>query len=88
MECTKALVACDPVDPNVIYGYLVMGEVAGEDVVHYVYIKSAFRQMGIAKMLAKSAHLNLDKFSFTHWTYSTDWLVEKLPGGTYVPYLV
>lgn len=87
-EDTKVFIACDLVDPNVIYGYLVQGSHEGVDLVHYVYVKSAFRGLGIARSLTAAAPLNLDRFVFSHWTFSTDGLVDKLPGGTYIPYLL
>jgi GNAT superfamily N-acetyltransferase len=87
------LVACDTVDPNVIYGYLVKGTYLegslGEvPVVHYLYVKAAFRKMGIARTLVEASKVPLDKFSFSHWTFAMDGLIERLPGAVYIPYLI
>lgn len=42
-------IAADPGEPQVIYGYLV----AEPGVVHYIYVKEAFRKFGIASDLYK-----------------------------------
>ena len=84
---TLVTVACDTLDENVIYGYMVAG-VAPDDntLLHYLYVKSPFRRMGVAKVLG--APLNLDKIVFSHWTFSTDWMIEKWPNAVYIPYLM
>ncbi len=46
-----ALIACNPDDENQIYGWAAMEQSLHGHLVHYVYVKPAFRQMGIAKAL-------------------------------------
>ena len=48
-EGVNVLIACDAETPELIYGYAVMERTP--DVLHYVYVKSAYRKLGIAKAL-------------------------------------
>jgi len=56
-NCTL-LVACDPEDPDVIWGYVAFDQV--DPVLHFVYVKGAFRRMGIGTRLLNEARLMLD----------------------------
>ena len=49
-KCTL-LVACDPDDPDVIWGYVAFD--AENPVLHFVYVKGAFRRMGIGTRLLR-----------------------------------
>ena len=57
-NCTL-LVACDPEDPDVIWGYVAFDQV--DPVLHFVYVKGAFRRMGIGTRLLNEARLMLDE---------------------------
>jgi GNAT superfamily N-acetyltransferase len=46
---TRALVACDPDEPHVIFGYAV-GEPAS-NVLHWVHVKHSFRREGVGRDL-------------------------------------
>ena len=94
LQTAKVLVAADGVDDSVIYGWLVVDELERNDaivgkwaIVHYTYVKSAFRGLGIAHDLWKAAALHPDITLFTHWTYECEKLLEKWPTLTYCPYL-
>ncbi len=45
---TQVTVACSPTDPEQIFGY----SVRQGDVLHWVYVKHAFRKYGLGKVLA------------------------------------
>lgn len=47
----SVLVACNPEESNQIYGYIISGKVQNVIVVHYVYVKQPYRNLGIAKLL-------------------------------------
>ena len=47
------LVACDPEDTDVIWGYVAFDQV--DPVLHFVYVKGAFRRMGIGTRLLSEA---------------------------------
>ena len=53
------LVACDPEDTDVIWGYVAFDQV--DPVLHFVYVKGAFRRMGIGTRLLNEARLMLDE---------------------------
>jgi ribosomal protein S18 acetylase RimI-like enzyme len=54
----ETFIACAESDPATIYGYICFERVEGMLVVHYVYVKHTFRNMGIAKELMKeTAHV-------------------------------
>ena len=57
-NCTL-LVACDPDDPDVIWGYVAFTE--ENPVLHFVYVKGAFRRLGIGTRLLSEAGLILDE---------------------------
>lgn len=51
LERSQCLVACDPEDASVIYGFAVFEPEA----LHFVYVKGAFRGFGIGKALTLAA---------------------------------
>lgn len=80
-------VACNKDDPGQIYGYIVGEEVDGFLVVHYVYVKHTFRNMGIAKLLLDQIGYNPETASlFTHLTDIANKLAAKY-NFVYHPYL-
>ena len=84
---TVVMVAHPEGEPDVILGFIV-GEVVPENsVVHFVYVKPAFKRMGIAKHLFKKSKLDQAEF-FTHWTFDCDELLRKLPNIVYDPYRI
>lgn len=46
-------IACDPNEPGEIYGYVNYQMIDGVFVMHYIYTKHTFRNMGIARQLLK-----------------------------------
>lgn len=73
-------------DKSVIVGYLVMEGAPEKPVVHFCYVKGAFKGMGIANKLIEG--LNLKDLIFTHWTHDCDWIYDRLPFAIYDPYLL
>ena len=51
LERSKVLVVCYAQEPDVIFGYIVHGPM----VAHYIYVKQAFRGLGLARMLYVAA---------------------------------
>lgn len=68
-------------DPEVVLGWCV----TAEKLVHYVYIKPAFRRRGIARALL--AHI-APPFTYTHWTHVLRDLHDKVKDCVYNPYAV
>ena len=56
---STVLVACDPADPDQVYGYAVVEvdtrHAPPRAIVHYVYVKSPFRRLGVGMRLIECA---------------------------------
>ncbi len=74
-EGLRVLVACDPQDENLIYGYTV-GEFLSDDwcLVHWTYCKGPFRKFGIGKSLVDQLIGTANKVQYTHKTHLVDFL--------------
>lgn len=81
---SEVLVACESTD-GPIFGYLVYET---PNLIHFAYVKKSFRHLGIFKELLGHAQLNLNDCAFTHWTKSTDKMLELQTKMLYIPYLV
>ena len=46
LQNSKVLMACNPSDPSQLYGYVVASSVDDIIVVHFLYVKHTFRNMG------------------------------------------
>ena len=78
-------VAHPPNEPGVILGYICVEP--NQPLVQYIYVKKAFRRMGIAKKLYTERNMQ-NNVVFTHWTTDTDWIIKKLTKFIYNPYLI
>ena len=88
LQDSKVLIACNPSDPSQLYGYVVAGEEDGILVVHYLYVKHTFRNMGIGKTLLDATGHSTDKAGvYTHHTRMADKLASK-QNFVYHPYLL
>jgi GNAT superfamily N-acetyltransferase len=88
VKSCKVIVACSDKDPNQLYGYIVAGEQEGCFVLHYIYIKHSFRNMGIAKLLLNSfSHDPAIAAVYTHHTRVCDKLAPRF-NLIYHPYLL
>lgn len=84
---TKILIACNPQNPNTIFGYLVH-QTFKTPIIQYIYVKGPFQKLGIAAEMIREAEIDLKKAIFTHWTFDTNWIMDKYPELTYIPYLI
>lgn len=80
------LVAHPKNDQDTLLGYAVFEKLDDRHVVHFTYVKDAFRMMGIAKTIYKTAEIDMAKLSFSHWTMPVDELIKKYPDIIYNPY--
>jgi ribosomal protein S18 acetylase RimI-like enzyme len=85
----EVLVCALAEDPNTVLGYLAIEEQHGQvrTVIHFVYVKAAFRGLGIARRLFQDARVNPTGCAYTHRTRANRWVDEKYPGLLYNPYL-
>ena len=85
---SKVLVACDPQDSSHLYGYSVAGEQDDVLVLHFIYVKHTFRNLGIGKTLLDAlGHDNSSAAVYTHHTRMADKLAAKY-NLVYHPYLM
>ena len=75
-------------NPDIILAYAIYETGMDGPVVHYIFVKPEFRQLGIAKQMISNLKISLDNCTFTHWTYPVDELIKKLPNMTYDPYRI
>jgi hypothetical protein len=79
------LVACGPLEPDQLYGWLCF---EAPQTIHYCFVKSTYRRMGIAGQLAKEAGIKADKpVTITHWHETCDTLRRHVE-LSYNPYLL
>jgi len=69
-------------EPDIILGFACMESFENTPVLHFIYVKKAFRGLGIAKKLV----WELENLQFTHLTENLD--LEKHPLFVYNPYLI
>jgi hypothetical protein len=75
----RLLAACTKDEPDTVFGWAC---VEG-GVVHYVFVKEAFRRLEIAKQILAAMPKG---FRFTHRTFTAIPLVRNIPGIVYDPY--
>jgi len=72
----RVRLAVNPLDLNYIYGWVV----AQPPVLHYLYVKEAYRPAGVSLQLIAEVGLSLHPTIFaTHWTPAATRLQTKLP---------
>lgn len=87
LPSSTVALACLRDDPSVLIGFAVAA--TKRDGIHFIYVKSAFRRMGIAKALIENLSLNIDKCFCTHWTnFLSQTQRAKWPGLVYDPYFL
>lgn len=82
---TTTFIAHPKDDPNTMLGYLVC-EPGAKPIVHFTFVKEAFRKMGILKRLLEAAEIKEPTFTFSHWTFPVDEFIRKYPELMYSPY--
>lgn len=84
----ETLIACSVDDPTQIYGFINAGREEGIFCVNYVYIKHAFRNLGIGKALVNSFDHDFQTASVvTHTSKVVDRLLAKY-NMIYHPYIL
>lgn len=73
LDRSSVLVACVKDEPGTILGYLVHEP----DQLHYVFVKGAFRRLGIGRGLFDKAFPGQHVIEFTHKTFSAIPILEK-----------
>jgi GNAT superfamily N-acetyltransferase len=86
---SEIAVACKADEPDIIFGYMIYEEQTqiGPYLVHYVYVKEAFRKFGIAKHLIQNLKMKND-FLITHRTDLAKKILKKHPQVVYNPFIL
>lgn len=58
---SQSLILCNPEDPDHIYGFAFYELDPLNSIIHYIYVKPAYRNLGMAKKLIEMMGLDLDK---------------------------
>ena len=88
VENSNILMACNPSDPSQLYGYVVSGKEGDILILHFLYVKHTFRNMGIGKTLLDAVgHTSESASVYTHHTRMADKLASK-HNLVYHPYLL
>tara|TARA_R100000656_G_C3887637_1_gene115846 strand:- start:72 stop:533 length:462 start_codon:yes stop_codon:yes gene_type:complete len=88
LKNAQVVVACNEKDPSQVYGYVVGGDEEGILVLHFIYVKHTFRNMGMGKTLLDAMGHDKEKAGvYTHHTRMADKLAAKY-NLVYHPYLM
>ena len=88
LQNSKVLMACNPSDPSQLYVSVVASSLDHISVVHFLYVKHTFRNMGVGKTLLDATGHSPDKASvYTHHTRMAEKLAAK-QNFVYHPYLL
>lgn len=89
LKRSPVIIACEPAVPAHVLGWVCFELRAGLLVLHYIYVKKAFRRMGIATLMMRDmlAHPDASKgLTYSHWTPAAKPLMKRFH-GVYNPYL-
>lgn len=87
-EDSSVLVACSVEDETTIVGYSVT---ESDSILHFAYVKEAFRELGIATDLlteAISYSVGGSTVDYTHRTFSADKLLRSRPNLRHNPFVL
>lgn len=84
LDKSDILLAVSKDDEDVIFGYMVASKT--NNTIHYVFVKHAFRGLGIAKMLFKEQFNNTICITITHKTKYISPLLENKSYFIYNPF--
>ena len=88
LKSNETIVACNPNDPEQIYGYVNAGRIGGVFCLNYIYVKQSFRGLGIGKSLLNYFEHDPSSASvYTHHTRTAEKLAPKY-NMIYHPYLI
>jgi hypothetical protein len=71
-------------DPAVLIGFVAWSD----SVLHYAYVKGAFRRMGVMRAALSMLKIDPNLMECTHWTYVLSQLKPRWPKLIFNPYLL
>ena len=86
LKRSKTMMLVDQKDPDHLFGFISYELNESANYLHFVYIKNAFRRLGLAKKVIFECIPNLDNPTYyTHQTYASPFLAPLL-NAKYYPY--
>ena len=87
LQRSQVYILCSATDATQVYGYIVAEEIENIPVLHFCYIKYAFRGMNLCSLLMQ--HAKLDKNVGGFYTHETHAILKVLGNSKFVynPYL-
>lgn len=79
---SEVAIACSQENEDVILGYMIYES----DTIHFVFVKSAFRQMGIAKELVEHAFNDKEKIYCSFSTNDSKRIKDRYPNLIFNPF--
>lgn len=78
LDRSEIIIACDPEEPRVIYGYCVFKVVDSIPVIHFAYVKQSLRRFGLLKGMLKQIQDNSSPTLVGTFKRSRDqWIYDK-----------
>lgn len=79
LERSAVIVACNPVDSDHVLGWACASNEGGQRVMHYVWVRDAFRRLGIARTMLGALGFGSPPIVVSHWTKMCESLQENVP---------
>jgi len=87
-KTSEIIIACNPDDPEQIYGYACAEKIDGIFCLHYIYVKQPFRRLGVGNFLLNAFDRDISEPAVhTHQTKIAELLAAKF-NTVYHPYLL
>lgn len=87
-KTSEIIIACNPDDPDQIYGYICAEKIDDIFTIHYIYVKQPFRKLGLANFMLSAFDVDMGEPSIhTHQTKTAELLAAKY-NTVYHPYLL
>lgn len=75
---SSCVVVAEKKDPTMLYGHIVFKKIPGVTIIHYIYVKQAFRDFGLATRLFQLAAANSEHVVATCERYSNQNVNNKI----------
>ena len=87
LEVSEILIACKTDEPEVIFGYAIF-QPQDVPILHYIFVKAAFRRLGIAKTLCFAAFPERKAILHTMNTHSSKQICPDKPQFIFNPFIL
>jgi hypothetical protein len=86
LKSAETRVLCDMDLPSFIFGWICFERAPAFSVVHYIYVKSGFRRIGLARMMITQADLDCSSVVYTFQSKTAkDLAAAKCEAAEFVP---